>query len=96
MENVISNIILAICAVMLAMCFIVMAKNIVTYERRVLIYDAIFRYHINCIRNKENICVDYDDTEDYDKTLWRLHDWGYKNILPPEKFAIIKPFILKK
>lgn len=93
MENVISNIVLAICAVMLAMCLVIMVKNFVTYAHHTLLSDAIFRYQIDCIRNDKNIYVDYTDKEDYDKTLWRLYDWSYKYILPLEKLEIIEPFI---
>lgn len=31
--------------------------------------------------------------EDFDKTLFRLWDWGYKNILPKEDFELIKPYL---
>ena len=34
--------------------------------------------------------------EDFDKTLFRLWDWGYKNILPKEDFELIKPYIEEK
>lgn len=34
--------------------------------------------------------------EAYDKTLWRLWDFGCKNILPKEDFELIKPYIKKR
>lgn len=47
-----------------------------------------------------------DESEDYDKalilirnmedlrgTIFRLTDWGYKNILPKEDFELIEPYI---
>ena len=37
--------------------------------------------------------VDYDDMEEFDKTEKRVFDWGCKNILPKEKFELIKPFL---
>jgi hypothetical protein len=39
--------------------------------------------------------VGYDDMRDYDSTVMRIFDWGYKNILPEDKFEIIKPYIHK-
>ena len=30
------------------------------------------------------------------KTIFRLWDWGYKNILPKEDFELIKPYIKEK
>jgi hypothetical protein len=43
-----------------------------------------------------NFKVNYDDMESYDETLFRLFDFGYKNILPKEKYDIIKPYINKR
>ena len=34
--------------------------------------------------------------EDFYSTLFRLWDWGYKNILPKEDFELIKPYIEEK
>lgn len=33
------------------------------------------------------------EMEDFYKTLYRLLDWGYKNILPKEYFDLIEPYI---
>ena len=37
--------------------------------------------------------VDYRDEESYERTLYRLYDWGYTRILPADKMELIKPFI---
>lgn len=34
-----------------------------------------------------------DSMEDFDKTIFRLTDWGYKNILPKQYFELIEPYI---
>lgn len=31
--------------------------------------------------------------EDFDSTIYRLWDWGYKNILPNEYFELIESYI---
>ena len=60
------------------------------------ICDAILRYRIDMIeQNNCNFEVDYDDAEPYDKTLLRLWDFGYHNILPKEKFEIIEKYIVE-
>lgn len=74
-------------------------KNGITYRWHVLITNAIFLYHIDCesileIDLREKI-VSYNDLESYDATLFRFWDWGYKHILPKEKFEIIEPYIKK-
>ena len=68
-------------------------KNENTYENITKIDHAIYDYKIDCILNEKQNLVDYKDMEDYDKTFWRFWDWGYTNILPKEKFEIIKPYI---
>lgn len=36
------------------------------------------------------------DMEDFRQTVYRLTDWGYKRILPKEKYELVKPFINRK
>ena len=79
--------------VALAFCFLLLRKNANTHKNHILINKAICVYRMICIDRGENAVVDHDDAEDYDKTLWRLWDWGYTRILPKEKFEIIKPYI---
>ena len=58
-----------------------------------MISNTIYMYWTDCIRKWIEPSVDYDDKEDYDKTFWRLWDWGHTRILPKDKFEIIKPYI---
>ena len=70
-------------------------KNNVTHFNRILVLAAIYLYRRDLIEQDkyDEAQVNMDDMESYDKTLWRLWDWEYKRILPPEKFEIIKPYI---
>ncbi len=79
--------------IMLILFFVFFYKNIITYNNRDIIIDAIYEYKIDMkSQGKENE-VDYDDMKSYDRTLWNLFNWGYKNILPPNKYEIIKKYI---
>ena len=72
-----------------------MIKNIFTLRNSNIIIEAIRKYQIDMIMLGEyNVyAVDYDDMEPYIKTLLRYYDFGYTNILPVEKYEIIKPYI---
>lgn len=77
---------------------ILLLKNENTYKQHKIILQAIYNYRID-LHSKGihyEIRVNYDDMESYNKTFYRLWDWGYKNILPPDKFELIKPYIKKK
>ena len=90
------ELILSISYTILITCCILMVKNEVTYRMHRKISEAIFHYKMWCI---DNGCASYRnrvnfwDTESYYATVLRIWDWGYKRILPPEKFALIEPFI---
>lgn len=85
---------IVVCIIGILFCILMLAKNKNTFHMRKIIIDAIYRYQINQFYNGNFLInVDYDDMEEYDATMYRLHDWGYKNILPPDKFEIIKPYI---
>ncbi len=58
-----------------------------------VILEAIHDYHTDCIRKRTTFDVDFSDMEDYYKTVHRWWDWGYKRILPKEKFEIIRKYI---
>ena len=75
---------------------IMMFKTIRTYIVHTTIDNAIYFYRIRCIDSDETAFVDFEDTEAFEQTLFRLYDWGYKRILPKEKFEIIKPYIIER
>ena len=74
---------------------VVWFKNENTFKNQVIITKAIYNYKIALIDRGilENGLVDYDDMRSYGATLLRIWDWGYKNILPKDKFELIKPYI---
>ena len=72
------------------------AKNEVTFSRQVAVSIAMHAYNMHQISIHEcDNLLDYDDIEPYMKTFWRLWDWGYKRLLPPDKFELIKPYLSK-
>lgn len=79
--------------IVLILFFVFFYKNIITYNNRDIIINAIYEYKIDMkLQGKEDE-VGYDDMKSYDRTLWNLFDWGYENILPPDKYEIIKKYI---
>jgi hypothetical protein len=73
-------------------------KNNNTFNQHIKISHAIYEYHIYCIYNKprdynSSLDVDYCDEEGYGKTLFRIFDWGCENILPKEKYELVKKYI---
>lgn len=70
-------------------------KSDVASRNRKIILNAIYKYHIECIEKHRysEIIVEYFDLEPYEKTVYRLWDWGYTRILPPDKFEVIKPYL---
>lgn len=99
LENILINfikidlILIGLCIIVLIFCAIILKKNDNTYTMHMKILYAILNYKLRCINNKETAKVDYGDMESYNRTLYRLWDWGYTHILPKEKFEIIKPYI---
>lgn len=79
-------------------CYIVF-KNQNTFNNHSRVIQAISKYNTEVIHSGvEN----WDKTisvkciEDYDKTLFRLHDWSYKKIVPPDVLEKIEPYIKKR
>ena len=79
----------------LFMLLYIAVKNANTAKKRYLIIAAIFKHNMHWIEMGigRPFVIDYPDMESYYKTLFRLWDWGYTRILPPDKFDIIEPFI---
>ena len=65
----------------------------VTYKNYCKIIQAIRAYHINCVITHRKPVVSSKDMMDYEQYAKRIFDWGCKNILPKDKFEIIKPFM---
>ena len=75
-----------------ALCFVLMVKADVDYKHYLKIMDAIVCYGIDAEQFGEAMEM-YDHIRPYFITVFRLWDWGYKNILPKEDFELIKPYI---
>ena len=79
---------------MSALPILMLVKNENAYKNRAIIIEAIYEYKTTMIiSNKSEDKINYADMESYDDTLYRWWDWGYENILPSDKFEIIKPYI---
>ena len=90
---------LAISITMIVYSGIILIKNNVTFDMHDKLLDAIRDYKFDCIDRGDFDAahlVEFRDLEPYSKTLYRIWDWGYENILPPEKFELIKPFLTGK
>lgn len=88
-KNYMLNYTLAFCITVVIFCIYIVIKNENTYNKRYLISKAIY-----CLRIKNsNANVNYCNMEDYNKTLFRLFDWGYKDILSKEDFEVLEPYI---
>lgn len=88
-------IILYISLIIISFATIMVIKNNVTSEQRCKIIDAIFAYQCKYHdeHGKKDSSVWFDDMCSYRRTLWRLHDWGHKHIIPADKFEKIKSYI---
>lgn len=90
----IMSVLLICCIVGILWSIFMLIKTTNTYKKRIIIINAIAAYMQHCINLRVyDYAVTYDDMEDYDSTDYRIWDWGYTRILPPDKFKIIEPFI---
>ena len=87
---------LALCAIAMLILLILGFKNNNAFKQTQIIINAIYNYHLSCISNRSESLVEYEDMKPYDNVWLNLFDWGYTNILPKEKFEIIKPFIMEE
>jgi hypothetical protein len=70
-------------------------KNGVTYEIRSKMIKAISAYNTNEIfhGNYASNEISYDCMEHYFKTVFRLYDFGYRNIVPGDVYEKIKSYL---
>lgn len=76
--------------VIIVLMAVLTVKNFNALEQRSVIINAIFGHDIG-VKVYEQI--GFDIMEPYEKTLFRIWDWGYTRIVPPEVFEKIKPYI---
>lgn len=96
MQDIVLTILIVVLTICLLFFIVLDLKNMNTAKNQIRILNAITDYQDDCVKKdmyKEALNVTIQDKEDYDKTFWRLWDWGYTRILPKDKFEIIKPYI---
>ena len=91
-------IVIIIYALILIVFILAIIKNENTFKQHMVVANAIHRFRLDHIKRDwlASLSVDFEDMEEYDSTFWRLWDWGYKNILPKEKYELIKDYIGKE
>lgn len=89
---------LAILSSVIVVLFLPIAfiRNEVAYQNRSKILDAIYLYQLDLLDTGKVSQVDYEDMESYDRTVFRIFDFGCRHILPEEKFALIEPYLGKE
>ena len=68
-------------------------RIVVMAHKSFALLDAIYEYHMHCIKNWEKPDVGYNDMVRFNKMVFNLHIWRYTDILPKEKFEIIKTYM---
>lgn len=80
----------------LALCAVAMIRSEVAFKNGMIIIEAIYHYQMHMIAIGNYIFdVTYDDMMPYGKIMLRFWDFGYTRILPPDKYEIIKPYIVE-
>ena len=82
---------IVVCCIGLFMLF----KNENAFRNMEKIIDAIYIYQLKCLTDGSSMAVDYYDMRSYGHVLFRFWDFGYKHILPEEKFKLIEAYIKK-
>lgn len=79
-----------------AFCLVALLKNLITFKNLTIILGAIYHYNINMIDlgNLDRI-ISYNVIKSYIEVLLNPFEWGYKNIVPQDTYALIEPFIEK-
>ena len=95
-----NDIVFIILAIIICFDVILLIKNKITFKNRDIIRNAIHRYVLEQIQNGEfssysviNNFAIFSQMEPYEKTWWRLWDYGYKHIVPEDVYQKIKPYI---
>ena len=85
-------------AIGLCFCLFLRIRIDVAYKNHMKIVEAISKYGIEQVRLR-NFSEDpldfYDQIEPFNKAIWRLWDFSYKNIVPKDIYEKIEPFISK-
>ena len=76
--------------------FIILAygRLVFSFNAHEKIDNAIYLYRMQCFVEEDEPLVDYSDMESFVKTMLRICDFGYSRILPPDKFELVKDYII--
>ena len=86
-------VVLGICLFIMALAVVLFFKNENTYKNLTIISNAIYSYNVDLIKHgRSDALISYSFMASYTTTWLRLWDWGYKHIVPPEIFEVIKPY----
>lgn len=88
---------LCVCVFGLLTATFLLIKNSSTLKNQTKVLDALHKYNTYIIRNKdqcdwEEMIIDYDCIEDYEKTFCRVWDWGVTRIVPKDVYDKIKEY----
>lgn len=65
----------------------------VAFRQQVKIINAIGEFAEDGDGNYGEALRILSELEGLEDTMWRLWDWGYKNILPKDDYELIKPYM---
>ena len=62
-------------------------------DNYMIIFDAIHKYRMDMHHRGIEPVVEYDDMRNIRDSYKKFWDWGYKHILPPDKYELIEKYI---
>ena len=86
MINILANITILILIGMIARACVMSYKSFI-------LLDAIYKYRLYCMKHWEKANVDFDDVMRFGDMMFNLTKWRYTDIIPKEKFELIKPYM---
>lgn len=79
---------------LMILSLVAMVKDTYSFRAYRTIHNAISEWGLDNPNVSEKEFVEmFHSMREYPKPFSRLFDWGYKNILPADKFEVIEPFI---
>ena len=93
MLETISIIVVGFGVLAMLFCVFMLIRNSVVYENHMKIINAIHEYNQQQISlHNFDLTIEYY-TEPYDRTMWRLWDFGCKRIVTPDIYKKIEPYL---
>lgn len=79
--------------IVIIVIFVGIRNEVVTNNRRKIMKAICNHYHYARMSRTPFVNIRHSEMEPYFRTYFRLWDWGYTRIVPPEVFEKIKPYI---